>query len=204
MSLVPWKWQSIPQEIIDTHELQVITLDYRRECQQDDIVDSLTTSEIPDDPISKLTGTNGSATSSIQGHNESQFLHMLRLSENGQEINRGRTQWRKKSSRWFSYMLLQCWWSSCFTFIVLLCFLIRSLVGFRWYLIIGVVSRLYCSFSVQILGFKPKRFLGLLVAFHKLDLFIQLYMLSFSDETGYVMLEAKFAQLKFVLHKFFG
>lgn len=76
--------------------------------------------------------------------------------------------------------------------------------GVRWYWIICVVWRLCCSFSVQILGFKPKRFLGLLVAFHKLDLFIQLYMLSFSDETGYVMLEAKFAQLKFVLHKFFG
>ncbi|KAF3546850.1 hypothetical protein DY000_02005021 [Brassica cretica] len=26
--------KSIPQEIVDTHELQVITLDYRRECQQ--------------------------------------------------------------------------------------------------------------------------------------------------------------------------
>ncbi|KAJ0244710.1 Oleoyl-acyl carrier protein thioesterase 2 [Hirschfeldia incana] len=102
VTYIGWVLESIPQEIIDTHELQVITLDYRRECQQDDIVDSLTTSEIPDDnPISKLTGgTNGSATSSLQGqHNESQFLHMLRLSENGQEINRGRTQWRKKSSR---------------------------------------------------------------------------------------------------------
>ncbi|CAF1857167.1 unnamed protein product [Brassica oleracea var. botrytis] len=99
VTYIGWVLESIPQEIIDTHELQVITLDYRRECQQDDIVDSLTTSEIPDDPISKFTGTNGSAMSSIQGHNESQFLHMLRLSENGQEINRGRTQWRKKSSR---------------------------------------------------------------------------------------------------------
>uniref|UniRef100_Q94IN9 Acyl-[acyl-carrier-protein] hydrolase n=1 Tax=Brassica juncea TaxID=3707 RepID=Q94IN9_BRAJU len=99
VTYIGWVLESIPQEIIDTHELQVITLDYRRECQQDDIVDSLTTSEIPDDPISKLTGTNGSATSRVQGHNESQFLHMLRLSENGQEINRGRTQWRKKSPR---------------------------------------------------------------------------------------------------------
>ncbi|CAH1417901.1 unnamed protein product [Lactuca virosa] len=46
---------SIPQEVIDTHELQTITLDYRRECQHDDIVDSLTSSE--------LEGTNGSASS---------------------------------------------------------------------------------------------------------------------------------------------
>ncbi|CAH2052566.1 unnamed protein product [Thlaspi arvense] len=88
VTYIGWVLESIPQEIVDTHELQVITLDYRRECQQDDVVDSLTTSEIG--------GTNGSATS---GHNDSQFLHLLRLSGNGQEINRGTTLWRKKSSR---------------------------------------------------------------------------------------------------------
>ncbi|KFK29701.1 hypothetical protein AALP_AA7G167700 [Arabis alpina] len=99
VTYIGWVLESIPQEIIDTHELKVITLDYRRECQQDDIVDSLTTSEIPNETVSKHTGTNGSAMSSKQEHNESQFLHILRLSENGQEINRGRTQWRMKSSR---------------------------------------------------------------------------------------------------------
>ncbi|CAA7023917.1 unnamed protein product [Microthlaspi erraticum] len=99
VTYIGWVLESIPQEIIDTHELKVITLDYRRECQQDDIVDSLTTSEIPDETVSKLTGINGSATSSKQEHSESHFLHILRLSENGQEINRGRTQWRKKTSR---------------------------------------------------------------------------------------------------------
>jgi fatty acyl-ACP thioesterase A len=99
VTYIGWVLESIPQEIIDTHELKVITLDYRRECQQDDIVDSLTTSETPNEVVSKLTGTNGSTTSSKREHNESHFLHILRLSENGQEINRGRTQWRKKSSR---------------------------------------------------------------------------------------------------------
>ncbi|ESQ37101.1 hypothetical protein EUTSA_v10002587mg [Eutrema salsugineum] len=92
VTYIGWVLESIPQEIVDTHELQVITLDYRRECQQDDVVDSLTTSEIG--------GTNGSATSGTQGHNnDSQFLHLLRLSGDGQEINRGTTLWRKKPSR---------------------------------------------------------------------------------------------------------
>ncbi|WZZ54382.1 hypothetical protein YC2023_054489 [Brassica napus] len=67
--------------------IQVITLDYRRECQQDDVVDSLTTSK------------NGSATSGTQSHNDSQFLHLLRLFGDGQEINHGTTLWRKKPSR---------------------------------------------------------------------------------------------------------
>ncbi|XP_033144215.1 oleoyl-acyl carrier protein thioesterase 1, chloroplastic isoform X1 [Brassica rapa] len=87
VTYIGWLLESIPQEIVDTHELQVITLDYRRECQQDDVVDSLTTSK------------NGSATSDTQSHNDSQFLHLLRLSGDGQEINRGTTLWRKKPSR---------------------------------------------------------------------------------------------------------
>ncbi|KAG2297962.1 hypothetical protein Bca4012_009152 [Brassica carinata] len=41
----------------------------------------------------------GSATSGTQGHNDSQFLDLLRLSGDGQEINRGTTLWRKKPSR---------------------------------------------------------------------------------------------------------
>ncbi|CAH8383650.1 unnamed protein product [Eruca vesicaria subsp. sativa] len=88
VTYIGWVIESIPQEIVDTHELQVITLDYRRECQQDDVVDSLTTSEIG--------RTNCSETSGTQGHSDGQFLHLLRLSGAGQEINRGTTLWRKK------------------------------------------------------------------------------------------------------------
>lgn len=81
----------MPQEIIDTHELQTITLDYRRECQHDDVVDSLTSLELPE-----TDGTNGSATGKHREEDDPpQFLHFLRLSGTGLEINRGRTEWRK-------------------------------------------------------------------------------------------------------------
>lgn len=88
--------QSMPQDIIDTHELQTITLDYRRECQQDDIVDSLTSpeSDYDTEQVPKLKGTNGSTAATDQR----QFLHLLRLASDGSEINRGRTEWRKKRS----------------------------------------------------------------------------------------------------------
>ncbi|XP_050206465.1 oleoyl-acyl carrier protein thioesterase 2, chloroplastic-like [Mercurialis annua] len=82
VTYIGWVLESIPQEIIDTHELQTITLDYRRECQQHDIVDSLTS-------IEHNTNTD---------QHSPNFLHLLRLSRNGLEINRGRTQWRKKPS----------------------------------------------------------------------------------------------------------
>ncbi|XP_021909479.1 oleoyl-acyl carrier protein thioesterase 1, chloroplastic-like [Carica papaya] len=101
VTYIAWVLESIPQDIIDTHELQTITLDYRRECQQDDIVDSLTSPEQDGDTemISGFQGSNGSAAAREDKQDTLQFSHLLRLSADGQEINRGRTEWRKKSTR---------------------------------------------------------------------------------------------------------
>ncbi|KAK6145116.1 hypothetical protein DH2020_021936 [Rehmannia glutinosa] len=101
VTYIGWVLESMPQEIIDSHELQTITLDYRRECQHDDIVDSLTTPESAiDDTVSELRGTNGSPPTAAKDENNCiQFLHLLRLSDNGSEINRGRTEWRKKTAK---------------------------------------------------------------------------------------------------------
>ncbi|XP_057965768.1 oleoyl-acyl carrier protein thioesterase, chloroplastic [Malania oleifera] len=100
VTYIGWVLESIPQEIIDTHELQTITLDYRRECQHNDVVDSLTSPEpIEDIEAAELEGTNGSAPTRIGELDCRQFLHLLRLSRDGLEINRGRTEWRKKAAR---------------------------------------------------------------------------------------------------------
>nr|GEU78137.1 oleoyl-acyl carrier protein thioesterase, chloroplastic-like [Tanacetum cinerariifolium] len=90
VTYIGWVLESIPQEVINTHELQSITLDYRRECQHDDIVDSLTTPE----PLN--VSSNGSIASKQDGENLSKFLHLLRSSSDRLEINRCRTEWRKK------------------------------------------------------------------------------------------------------------
>nr|GLL30812.1 oleoyl-acyl carrier protein thioesterase, chloroplastic [Ipomoea trifida] len=95
VTYIGWVLESIPQEIIDTHELQTITLDYRRECQHDDVVDSLASLEPTDDAAgSELQGTNGSFSAP-----KKRFLHLLRLSSDGLEVNRGRTEWRKKPAK---------------------------------------------------------------------------------------------------------
>ncbi|KAK2992446.1 hypothetical protein RJ640_025408 [Escallonia rubra] len=100
VAYIGWVLESMPQEIIDTHEMQTITLDYRRECQRDDIVDSLTSpEEVEDTALLELNGTNGSAARVKDGEDVSQFLHLLRLSGDGLEINRGRTEWRKKPEK---------------------------------------------------------------------------------------------------------
>ncbi|XP_027093231.1 oleoyl-acyl carrier protein thioesterase, chloroplastic-like [Coffea arabica] len=98
VTYIGWVLESIPQEVIDNYELQTITLDYRRECQHDDIVDSLTSPELDDD-AAILQTTNGSPTASRDTDKCCQFLHLLRLSGDGLEINRGRTEWRKKPAK---------------------------------------------------------------------------------------------------------
>ncbi|KAL6601794.1 hypothetical protein ACP70R_006109 [Stipagrostis hirtigluma subsp. patula] len=90
VTYIGWVLESIPQDIIDTHELQTITLDYRRECQHDDIVDSLTYIEEGEEK-----SMNGSASAVVHKEEQQQFLHCLRFAGTGDEINRGRTVWRK-------------------------------------------------------------------------------------------------------------
>lgn len=89
--------QSMPQEVIHNYELKMITLDYRRECQHNDAVDSLTSPEHGEDGALKMT--NGSASAAKDWDGCPQFLHLLRLSHDGLEINRGRTEWRKKTAK---------------------------------------------------------------------------------------------------------
>ncbi|XP_024981865.1 oleoyl-acyl carrier protein thioesterase, chloroplastic-like [Cynara cardunculus var. scolymus] len=100
VTYIGWALESIPPEIIDTHELQAITLDYRRECQRDDIVDSLTSREpLEDAEVIEFTGCNGSVPSKKDEQDLSRFMHLLRSSGNGLEINRCRTEWRKKPAK---------------------------------------------------------------------------------------------------------
>uniref|UniRef100_Q42714 Acyl-[acyl-carrier-protein] hydrolase n=1 Tax=Carthamus tinctorius TaxID=4222 RepID=Q42714_CARTI len=100
VTYIGWALESIPPEIIDTHELQAITLDYRRECQRDDIVDSLTSRE----PLGNAAGVkfkeiNGSVSPKKDEQDLSRFMHLLRSAGSGLEINRCRTEWRKKPAK---------------------------------------------------------------------------------------------------------
>ncbi|KAL8106594.1 LOW QUALITY PROTEIN: oleoyl-acyl carrier protein thioesterase, chloroplastic-like [Apium graveolens] len=101
VAYIGWVLESIPQEVLYTHELETITLDYRRECQHDDVVDSLTSPEVDEDTaVTKVIGTNGHATAATEARDDSlKFLHFLRVSGQGLEINRGRTEWRKKPEK---------------------------------------------------------------------------------------------------------
>ncbi|THG11855.1 hypothetical protein TEA_000410 [Camellia sinensis var. sinensis] len=73
--------QSAPPPILESHELSSLTLEYRRECGRDSVLQSLT----------KVSGGGGGSVDS--GYVECE--HMLRL-EDGPEILKARTEWRPK------------------------------------------------------------------------------------------------------------
>ncbi|XP_065848846.1 palmitoyl-acyl carrier protein thioesterase, chloroplastic isoform X1 [Euphorbia lathyris] len=79
---IGWILESAPLSILETHELASITLEYRRECGRDSVLQSLTA----------VSGTN---IGNVGNAGEIECQHLLRL-EDGAEIVRGRTEWRPK------------------------------------------------------------------------------------------------------------
>ena len=84
--------QSIPQNILETHQLHTITLDYRRECNYNDVVESFASLE------GLMNGeSEGCLSSNGCDSDDLVFLHIVRLAGSHIEINRARTVWREKA-----------------------------------------------------------------------------------------------------------
>ncbi|XVF34771.1 hypothetical protein REPUB_Repub18cG0087500 [Reevesia pubescens] len=84
---IGWILESAPQPILETHELSSMTLEYRRECGRDSVLQS-------------LTAVSDSVEGKLVNFGEIECQHLLRL-EDGSEIVRGRTQWRPKYAKSF-------------------------------------------------------------------------------------------------------
>ncbi|KAB5514246.1 hypothetical protein DKX38_028152 [Salix brachista] len=81
---------SAPPPILESHELAAITLEYRRECGRDSVLQS-------------LTALAGTGFGNLGDPGEVECQHLLRL-EDGAEIVRGRTEWRPKFANNFGVM----------------------------------------------------------------------------------------------------
>ncbi|MBA0764391.1 hypothetical protein Gotri_013747 [Gossypium trilobum] len=79
---IGWILESAPLPILESHELSAMTLEYRRECGRDSVLQSLTT-------------VSDSNTENAVNVGEFNCQHLLRL-EDGAEIVRGGTRWRPK------------------------------------------------------------------------------------------------------------
>ncbi|KAK1398856.1 Acyl-[acyl-carrier-protein] hydrolase [Heracleum sosnowskyi] len=77
-----WILQSSPPPVVESHELASMTLEYRKECKWDNVLDSLT--------CVLREGTDGWAS-----YGEVECQHLLRLKD-GAQIMKGRTKWRPK------------------------------------------------------------------------------------------------------------
>lgn len=74
VTYIGWVLESMPQEIIDTHELL-------------------------NNHFGLYKGMSTTATATTADHDWRSFLHLLSLSSDRLEINHGRTEWRKKPAR---------------------------------------------------------------------------------------------------------
>uniref|UniRef100_A0A2N9H9D0 Acyl-[acyl-carrier-protein] hydrolase n=1 Tax=Fagus sylvatica TaxID=28930 RepID=A0A2N9H9D0_FAGSY len=79
---IGWILESAPLPILESHELAAMTLEYRRECGKDSVLQSLTA--VSSDGVGNLVNMA-----------DIECQHLLRL-EDGAEIVRGRTVWRPK------------------------------------------------------------------------------------------------------------
>ncbi|XP_047151117.1 palmitoyl-acyl carrier protein thioesterase, chloroplastic-like [Vigna umbellata] len=109
---VRWMLETIPDQILEGHQLSSITLEYRRECGSSDIVQSLCEPEDdeilhgvvePDYCTNLLNGLssdiiNGSGVLTYLEQRPLRYTHLLQIKGDKQndEIVRGRTTWKRK------------------------------------------------------------------------------------------------------------
>ncbi|KAK7274226.1 hypothetical protein RIF29_15307 [Crotalaria pallida] len=109
-----WMLETIPDQVLESHQLSGITLEYRRECGSSDIVQSLCEPE--EDEIVNDIGKQDYSTGIMNGfsmaseiikgngilacleQNPIKFTHLLQLKgeKQNEEIVRGRTTWKRK------------------------------------------------------------------------------------------------------------
>ncbi|KAE9608587.1 putative oleoyl-[acyl-carrier-protein] hydrolase [Lupinus albus] len=88
---IGWMLESVPKEVLKEYNMSSMTLEYRRECTESDLLESMTS------PAEKVTGDTN--TSSSIPKSNLQYSHLLRLQDNKGEILRARTQWHLKQKR---------------------------------------------------------------------------------------------------------
>ncbi|KAK2450995.1 palmitoyl-acyl carrier protein thioesterase, chloroplastic [Trifolium repens] len=87
---IGWILESAPQPILESHELHSMTLEYRRECGRNSVLQS-------------LTDVSGADIGNLADSGFVECKHLLRLND-GSEIVRGRTEWRPKPANNFDIL----------------------------------------------------------------------------------------------------
>lgn len=97
---IGWILESVPVSILENQQLAKMTLEYRRECEQSHVLQSMTSLEKNSgDFIDPISAPSHSCTTGSLRKCKTLCRHLLRLQENGAEIVRGSTEWRAKPTR---------------------------------------------------------------------------------------------------------
>ncbi|KAL4012368.1 hypothetical protein IC575_029468 [Cucumis melo] len=86
---IGWILESVPISVLEDFDLTSMTLEYRRECRQSNLVESLTTTT--------------TATATGDRCKNLHYTHLLRMQTNKDEIVRARTQWNSKPKQYFTH-----------------------------------------------------------------------------------------------------
>lgn len=85
--------QSVPLDVLEKYHLTSITLDYRRECRQSQLLESLTS--MSSTTVTEV-GSSPPPSSSSLCSADLQSTHLIRQQDNKAEIVRARAEWRCK------------------------------------------------------------------------------------------------------------
>jgi hypothetical protein len=87
---LPCYLQSVPINVLENYDLTSMTLEYRRECRQSNLLESLTSS-------------TANVTEDSKNYNnrrpDLEFTHLLRMLADKAEIVRARTKWHSKQNQ---------------------------------------------------------------------------------------------------------
>jgi len=93
--------QSVPTHILQDYDMTSMTLEYRRECRQANVIESLTSTKMnPPPPPPVVSTTTCTKRLSIDHGNklgsDIESTHLLRMQDDKAEIVRARTKWHPK------------------------------------------------------------------------------------------------------------
>ncbi|XVE56548.1 hypothetical protein DITRI_Ditri04bG0019900 [Diplodiscus trichospermus] len=85
---IGWILESVPMDVLQDYNLTSMTLEYRRECRQSNLLESLTSST--------ANVTEDSNNNSSNRRADLEYTHLLRMQDDKVEIVRARTEWQSK------------------------------------------------------------------------------------------------------------
>ncbi|CAJ2641250.1 unnamed protein product [Trifolium pratense] len=88
---IGWILESVPIKVLEDYNMTSMTLEFRRECTQSNMLESMTC------PTERVIGE--SDNNSVNRKPDLQYTHLLRLQDDKRDVVRARSEWKLKQSQ---------------------------------------------------------------------------------------------------------